>query len=102
MTKSVIAVLAVISIASTVWFLPYYRTTHHESIQDQESVLLYFGASGKTENELKRLLGLTKSKTDIHNAYNLAKTEQTNRFKNLPTEFISVDRLYFSKQINIS
>lgn len=65
-------------------------------------LLVYFGAGGDTENELKTVLGLTKSKENVHHAYNLEKIQQAKRFKDLQIEFTWAEKIYVSKHIKIS
>lgn len=66
-------------------------------------LLTYFGASGKTEQSLKKLLQLeqSKSKADIWYAYEFEKRARQNRVRRQSIEFTSVDKLYVSEQIEI-
>lgn len=66
-------------------------------------LLTYFGASGKTEQSLKKLLQLEqrKSKADIWYAYEFEKRARQNRVRRQSIEFTSVDKLYVSEQIEV-
>lgn len=66
-------------------------------------LLTYFGASGKTEQSLKKLLQLeqSKSKADIWYAYEFEKRARQNRVRRQSIEFTSVDKLYVSEQIEV-
>ena len=66
-------------------------------------LLTYFGANGKTEQSLKKLLQLeqSKSKADIWFAYEFEKRARQNRVRRQSIEFTSVDKLYVSEQIDV-
>lgn len=66
-------------------------------------LLTYFGASGRTEQSLRKLLklGQSKSKADIWYAYAFEKRARQNRVKRQSIEFTSVDKLYVSEQIEV-
>ncbi|XP_031628606.1 serine protease inhibitor 88Ea-like [Contarinia nasturtii] len=65
--------------------------------------LVYFGAAGETEKELKNALGLNwvERKSDMENLYNLEKNVNANRFQDDTIEFQSADKLFFSSSIPI-
>lgn len=66
-------------------------------------LLAYFGAKGETEKSLKSTLQLdwANSKADVSHAYELEKMARANRVQHQSVEFKSVDKLYFSKQIEL-
>lgn len=66
-------------------------------------LLAYFGASGKTEHSLKRLLQLewSNSKADIWYAYDFEKLARHNRARRQSIEFTSVDKLYVSDRVDV-
>lgn len=66
-------------------------------------LLAYFGAKGETEKSLKNTLQLdwANSKADVSHAYELEKQARANRGENQDVEFKSVDKLYFSKQVEL-
>lgn len=66
-------------------------------------LLAYFGANGATEESLKNVLRLdwAKSKADVSHAYEMEKRARLNRAQHQSVEFNSVDRLYFSKQVEL-
>lgn len=66
-------------------------------------LLAYFGAKGETEQSLKSTLQLdwAKSKADVSHAYELEKKARLNRAQHQTVEFNSVDKLYFSKQVEL-
>lgn len=66
-------------------------------------LLAYFGAKGMTEQSLKQTLQLdwAKSKADVSHAYELEKQARLARAKHQTVEFNSVDKLYFSKQVEV-
>lgn len=66
-------------------------------------LLTYFGANGKTEESLKKLLQLDhrKSKADIWYAYEFEKRARQNRVRRQSIEFTTVDKLYVSEQIEV-
>ncbi|XP_031634285.1 serine protease inhibitor 88Ea-like isoform X2 [Contarinia nasturtii] len=73
----------------------------------QVLLLAYFGAGGKTEKELKDLLGLhwAESKADIEYMYELEKEVRAERFQsqsqNQTIEFNSVNKLYVSAKFRL-
>lgn len=66
-------------------------------------LLAYFGAKGDTEQSLKNTLQLdwANSKADVSHAYALEKQARDNRVQHQTVEFKSVDKLYFSKQVEV-
>lgn len=66
-------------------------------------LLAYFGAKGETEKSLKKTLQLdwANSKADVSHAYELEKQARFNRDEHQGVEFKSVDKLYFSKQVEL-
>lgn len=66
-------------------------------------LLAYFGANGATEKSLKSTLHLdwAKSKADVSHAYALEKQARANRAEHQTVEFNSIDKLYFSKQVDV-
>lgn len=66
-------------------------------------LLAYFGAKGATENSLKKTLQLdwAKTKADVSHAYELEKRARLNRVQHQTVEFNSVDKLYFSNQVEV-
>lgn len=66
-------------------------------------LLAYFGAKSETEQSLKKTLQLdwANSKADVSHAYELEKLARVNRVQHQTVEFNSVDKLYFSKQVEI-
>lgn len=66
-------------------------------------LLAYFGAQGETEQSLKKTLQLdwANSKADVSHAYELEKQARANRAQHQSVEFNSVDKLYFSKQVEL-
>lgn len=66
-------------------------------------LLAYFGANGNTEASLKNTLRLdwAKSKADVSHAYEVEKIARLRRVQHQTVEFNSVDRLYFSKQVEV-
>lgn len=66
-------------------------------------LLAYFGAKGETEKSLKKTLQLdwANSKADVSHAYELEKQARANRAEHQTVEFKSVDKLYFSKQVEL-
>ncbi|XP_031624798.1 serine protease inhibitor 88Ea-like [Contarinia nasturtii] len=67
----------------------------------QALLLVYFGAGGETEEELKHYLGLNwaKSKDEVANIYKLEKQVRDNRFRNQSIILYSVNRLYVAQDI---
>lgn len=66
-------------------------------------LLAYFGAKGHTEKSLKKTLHLdwAESKVDVRHAYDMEKQARANRVEHQTVEFNSVDKLYFSKQVEL-
>lgn len=66
-------------------------------------LLAYFGARGETEKSLQKTLQLdwANSKADVSHAYELEKQARTIRAQHQDIEFNSVDKLYFSKQVEL-
>lgn len=66
-------------------------------------LLAYFGARGETEKSLKQTLQLdwADSKADVSYAYDLEKQARANRGESQDVEFNSVDKLYFSQQVEL-
>lgn len=66
-------------------------------------LLAYFGAKGLTEQSLKKTLQLdwAKSKADVSHAYELERQARLSRAEHQTVEFNSVDKLYFSKQVEV-
>lgn len=66
-------------------------------------LLAYFGAKGGTEKSLKKTLQLdwAESKADVSQAYEMERQARTNRAQHQTVEFNSVDKLYFSKQVEL-
>lgn len=66
-------------------------------------LLAYFGANGETEESLKKTLRLdwAKSKADVSHAYELEKIARDGRSQHQTVEFNSVDKFYFSKQVEL-
>lgn len=66
-------------------------------------LLTYFGANGKTEQSLRKLLQLEYSqrKVDIWYAYEFEKRARQNRVRRQSIEFRSVDKLYVSELIEV-
>lgn len=66
-------------------------------------LLAYFGAKGETESSLKRTLQLdwAQSKADVSQAYEMERQARTNRAQHQTVEFNSVDKLYFSKKVEL-
>uniref|UniRef100_A0A1A9X2P9 Serpin domain-containing protein n=1 Tax=Glossina brevipalpis TaxID=37001 RepID=A0A1A9X2P9_9MUSC len=79
-----------------IFFSPY--STYHALL------LAYFGATGKTEEELVQVLRLSwaKNKKHVNNGYRLEKQLRLTRSKRMPLEFASADKIYFDKSINLS
>lgn len=66
-------------------------------------LLSYFGAAGKTEEELKHVLGLdwAKNKKDVENWYELETDLRDNRFQNQSFEYFAAEKFYVSDHIKI-
>lgn len=66
-------------------------------------LLAYFGAEGKTRASLKNLLQLdwSKSKADVRYAYELERRARAKRARRQIVEFHSVDKIYFSTQVQV-
>lgn len=66
-------------------------------------LLAYFGASGETEKSLHNTLHLSwaKSKADVSHAYEVEKIARAHRTHYQTVEFDSVDKLYFSKTVEV-
>lgn len=66
-------------------------------------LLAYFGANGDTEKSLKNTLQLdwAKSKADVRQTYEMERQARVNRAEHQTVEFNSVDKLYFSKQVEL-
>lgn len=66
-------------------------------------LLAYFGASGETEKSLQNTLHLNwaKSKADVSHAYEVEKIARAHRAHYQTVEFDSVDKLYFSKTVEV-
>uniref|UniRef100_A0A1A9ZL45 Serpin domain-containing protein n=1 Tax=Glossina pallidipes TaxID=7398 RepID=A0A1A9ZL45_GLOPL len=79
-----------------IFFSPY--STYHALL------LAYFGAVGKTEEELVKVLRLSwaKNKKHVNLGYRLEKTLRFTRSKKMPIEFASADKIYFDKNINLT
>ncbi|XP_073824842.1 serpin 88Ea [Musca autumnalis] len=79
-----------------IFFSPY--STFHALL------LAYFGADGKTEEELVQGLRLqwAKNKKHVNNGYRLEKQMRYSRTKKMPLEFTAADRIYFDKSINLA
>ncbi|XP_075145357.1 serpin 88Ea [Haematobia irritans] len=79
-----------------IFFSPY--STFHALL------LAYFGADGKTEEELIEGLRLkwAKNKKHVNRGYRLEKQMRLSRSKKMPLEFGAADRIYFEKSINLA
>ncbi|KAH8420761.1 hypothetical protein KR222_004312, partial [Zaprionus bogoriensis] len=79
-----------------VFFSPY--STYHALL------LAYFGATGETEEELKKVLRLdwAENKEYVRSIYRTEKRQRKQRVKNMPLEFTSADRLYFDKRVKLA
>lgn len=79
-----------------IFFSPY--STYHAML------LAYFGADGKTEEELVNALRLqwATNKKHVNNGYRLEKQMRYSRAKKMPLEFSAADRIYFDKSINLA
>uniref|UniRef100_A0A6P4EG91 Leukocyte elastase inhibitor-like n=1 Tax=Drosophila rhopaloa TaxID=1041015 RepID=A0A6P4EG91_DRORH len=79
-----------------VFFSPY--STYHALL------LAYFGSSGETEKELKKVLHLewADSKEVVHSAYVLEKKKRKERQSNMPLEFASADRIFFANDLPLT
>lgn len=66
-------------------------------------LLAYFGAKGETEKSLKNTLQLdwAKSKADVSHAYELERHARAKRVQHQTVEFNSVDKLFFSKKVEV-
>lgn len=79
-----------------IFFSPY--STFHALL------LAYFGANGKTEEELVQALRLqwATNKKHVSSGYRLEKQMRYTRSKKMPLEFSAADKIYFDKTINLS
>lgn len=66
-------------------------------------LLAYFGARNETEKSLKNTLQLNwaNSKADVRYAYELERRARVKRTRHQTIEFNSVDKLYFSTQVEL-
>lgn len=66
-------------------------------------LLAYFGASGKNEKSLKKVLHLdwANKKDDVSHAYDLEKLARADRLKHQTIEFNSAEKLYFSENLQL-
>nr|XP_013102058.1 unnamed protein product [Stomoxys calcitrans] len=98
-TEFTLAMLEAIQKATpneNIFFSPY--STFHALL------LAYFGADGKTEQELVQALRLqwAKNKKHVNRGYRLEKQMRYTRSKKMPLEFSAADRIYFEKSINLA
>lgn len=75
-----------------IFFSPY--STFHALL------LVYFGAKGSTETELKNVLNLnwTNSKFDVMQAYRLEESLRARRAANASVVFRTADKIFLSKE----
>lgn len=127
MKKSVMAALALLSIALISCFppniaaeKPYYsqyklaisllnqlqkqhpkESVFYSSHSVYQTLLMaYVGAGGETKKEIERALHLTEDESDIENMHKF-QAERSNRFQNQSIEFASANKFYVSSCMKI-
>lgn len=94
-TLNMLKALKSSSQSENIFFSPY--STFHALL------LVYFGAKGTTETELKNVLNLNwaNSKFDVMQAYRLEESLRKRRASNASVVFRTADKIFLSKETNL-